>query len=61
MKIVVTTLLSIYFLPAICFGQMCAPLPEPTGNTVNVVTPAELVSAVNSADPGDTILRAIVL
>jgi hypothetical protein len=36
----------------------CPPLSEPTGNIVNVSSEAELWSAVNSAQEGDTILLA---
>lgn len=36
----------------------CDPLPPPSGNIVNVNTVSALQSAVNSANPGDTILVA---
>lgn len=39
-------------------SQLCAPLPAPSGNIVNVSTVNALVDAVNNASPGDTILLA---
>jgi hypothetical protein len=38
--------------------DQCAPLPPPSGNIVNVSTVPELQNAVNTANPGDTILVA---
>ena len=58
MRLLFSILFSLCLFPAPGFGQICAPLPQPTGNIVNVATPAELVSAVNSAAPGDAILLA---
>jgi hypothetical protein len=42
-------------VPLIDPGQ-CGPLPPPSGNIVNVATVGELQNAVNTANPGDTIL-----
>jgi len=38
--------------------SQCAPLPAPSGNTVDVTTVNQLRNAVNNASPGDTILVA---
>ncbi len=39
-------------------AEFCPPLPEPTGNVVTVDSVTALVDAVNTAQPGDTILVA---
>ncbi len=43
---------------AVAADLHCPPLPPPTGNVVHVSTAAGLWSAVNTAQPGDTILLA---
>jgi hypothetical protein len=51
---------------ALCLGwaaltwaaEPCPPLPPPSGTTTSVTTVSQLVNAVNSAVPGDTILIA---
>ena len=38
--------------------DQCGSLPSPSGNVVNVATEEQLWTAVNAAQPGDTILLA---
>ena len=45
-------------IPASALSQICEPLPPPSGNTIEVDNTSELVDAVNTANPGDTILLA---
>ena len=52
-------ILAVYWLiPAAVMGQVCDPLPPPSGNIVNVDTVDQLVEAINKANSGDTILLA---
>jgi len=58
MKIFLFILATYWLIPAVAIGQVCEPLPPPTGNIVNVDTTSQLENAINTASSGDTILLA---